>query len=54
MVFPPLCLSAAEAETALETLGADDAGLLSGDGGGVVFKFRLLELWGELRELLGL
>ena len=32
----------------------DDAGLLSGDGGGVVFKFRLLELWGELMELLGL
>lgn len=54
VVFPPLCLSAAEAETALETLGADDAGLLSGDGGGVVFKFRLLELWGELMELLGL
>lgn len=54
VVFPPLCLSAAEAENALETLGGDSAQLLSGDGEGVVFKFRLLELWGELMEYLGL
>ena len=26
----------------------------SGEGEGVVFKFRLLELWGELMEYLGL
>ena len=30
------------------------AELLSGEGEGVVFKFRLLELWGELMEYLGL
>lgn len=54
VVFPPLCLSAAEAENALETLGGDSAQLLSGEGEGVVFKFRLLELWGELMEYLGL
>lgn len=54
VVFPPLCLSAAEAENALETLGGDSAQLLSGDGEGVVFKFRLLELWGELMEYLGI
>lgn len=54
VVFPPLCLSAAETESALETLGGDNAQLLSGEGEGVVFKFRLLELWGELMEYLGL
>lgn len=54
VVFPPLCLSAAEAENALETLGGDSAQLLSGEGEGVVFKFRLLELWGELMEHLGI
>lgn len=54
VVFPPLCLSAAETEGALETLGGDSAQLLSGEGEGVVFKFRLLELWGELMEYLGL
>ena len=54
VVFPPLCLSAAEAGDALEALGGDSAGLLTGEGEGVVFKFRLLELWGELLELLGL
>lgn len=54
VVFPPLCLSAAEAENALETLGGDSAQLLSGEGEGVVFKFRLLELWGELMEYLGI
>lgn len=54
VVFPPLCLSAAETESALETLGGDSAQLLSGKGEGVVFRFRLLELWGELMEYLGL
>lgn len=54
VVFPPLCLSAAETESALEILGGDSAQLLSGEGEGVVFKFRLLELWGELMEYLGL
>ena len=46
--------TAAETESALETLGGDSAQLLSGEGEGVVFKFRLLELWGELMEYLGL
>ena len=54
VVLPPLCLSAVETESALETLGGDSAQLLSGEGEGVVFKFRLLELWGELMEYLGL
>ena len=55
VVFPPLCLSAAEAQETLETLGGDSAQLLApAEDGGVVFKFRLLELWGELMEYLGL
>ena len=55
VVFPPLCLSAAEAQEALETLGGDSAQLLApAEDGGVVFRFRLLELWGELMEYLGL
>ena len=54
VVFPPLCLSAAETASALEPLGGDSAQRLSGEGEGVVFKFRLLELWGELMEYLGL
>lgn len=54
VVFPPLCLDAAGAREALDTLGGDSAGLLTGEGGGVVLKFRLLELWGELMEYLGL
>ena len=55
VIFPSLCLSAAEAQEALETLGGDSAQLLApAEDGGVVFKFRLLELWGELMEYLGL
>lgn len=54
VVFPPLCLTAAETEAAFEELGDGTRAIISDDGGGVVFKFRLLELWGELMELLGL
>ena len=36
-------------------MGGDSAQLLApAEDGGVVFKFRLLELWGELMEYLGL
>lgn len=54
VVFPPLCLTAAETEAAFEELDDGTRAIISDDGGGVVFKFRLLELWGELMELLGL
>lgn len=53
VVFPPLCLTAAESEAAFEELDGKTRAIISSDGGGVQFKFRLLELWGELMELLG-
>lgn len=53
VVFPPLCLTAAESEAAFEDLDGETRAIISSDGGGVQFKFRLLELWGELMELLG-
>ena len=53
VVFPPLCLTAAESEAAFEELDGEPRAIISSDGGGVQFKFRLLELWGELMELLG-
>ena len=54
VVFPPLCLTAAETEAAFEELDEGTRAVISEDGTGVVFRFRLLELWGELMELLGL
>lgn len=54
VVFPPLCLTAAETEAAFEELDDGTRAIISDDGGSVVFKFRILELWGELMELLGL
>ena len=53
VVFPPLCLTATESEAAFEELDGETRAIISSDGGGVQFKFRLLELWGELMELLG-
>lgn len=50
VVFPPLCISAAEQQAALETMGEDDKALLTEDGGEYVIKFRVLELWGQLAE----
>lgn len=52
VVFPPLCLTAAESEAAFEELDGETRAIISSDGGGVQFKFRLLELWGELMEFL--
>jgi stage II sporulation protein R len=52
VVFPPLCLTAAEAADAMERLPDGDAALVAGDDGGYVLKFRLLELWGELKSML--
>ena len=53
VVFPPLCLTAAESEAAFEELDGETRAIISSDGGGVQFKFRLLELWGELMDFLG-
>lgn len=47
IVFPPICLSAAQADTVEEQLGEEDFRLIS-DGDGYELRFRALELWGEL------
>ena len=53
VVFPPLCLTAAETEEAFESLDEGTREIIGDGSGGVVFRFRLLELWGELMEALG-
>ena len=52
VVFPPLCVEAAvdDAQYA-SVLSDDDIGLITAENGGYEIKFRLLELWGELRSL---
>lgn len=50
VVFPPLCISAAEQEAALDAMGEDEKALLTEADGGYVIKFRVLELWGQLAE----
>ena len=50
---PPLCLTTAGTEEAFESLDEGTREIISDDGEGVVFRFRILELWGELLEALG-
>ena len=53
MVYPPLCAqSAQESLAGAAILSEEDARLLAEDGESYIFRFRLLELWGELREKL--
>lgn len=52
VVFPPLCTSAAETDSALAALG--ETGELLYPGGELEIRFRLVELWGELMALLGI
>ena len=47
VVFPPLCLAAESSEPLEQAIGADTFQLLSADGE-TAFRFKLLELWGEL------
>ena len=52
VVFPPLCVSAAEQDRALDAMSGDVRGIISDDGGRVI-RFRIVELWGELTRLIG-
>lgn len=54
VVFPPLCVEAAGpgSEQAQAVLSDDDAALITCEDEGYVLKFRVLELWGELRSFL--
>lgn len=53
VVFPPLCLTSAQTEAAFESLDEDTREIISEPETGVVFRFRILELWGELMHALG-
>ena len=50
VVFPPLCVEAAS-DASLEALSPENAAIVSEDGGYVI-KFKLLELWGQLKAAL--
>ena len=52
VVFPPLCLTAAESDSAVESLDGETRGIVTEEDG-YEYKFRILELWGELMELIG-
>ena len=52
VVFPPLCISAAEQEQAVESMSEDMRGIVTEEDG-YEYKFRILELWGELMDLIG-
>lgn len=52
VVFPPLCISAAEQEKAMQSMSEDMRGIVT-EADGCQIKFRIIELWGELSQLLG-
>ncbi len=51
VVFPPLCISAAEQNKALDAMSEPERGLIT-EADGYELRFRIVELWGELMELL--
>lgn len=53
VVFPPLCVEAALDEAQYTpVLSEDEVELITAESGGYEIRFRLLELWGELKQLL--
>ena len=52
VVFPPLCLSAADAGRVQCVMKPDDFALISEEDG-YELRFRIVELWGELQRLFG-
>lgn len=51
VVFPPLCVSAAEQNKALDAMSEDERALIT-EADGYELRFRIVELWGELMQLL--
>lgn len=47
VVFPPLCLTAAESDSAVESLDGEIRGIVTEEDG-YRCKFRIVELWGEV------
>jgi stage II sporulation protein R len=54
VLFPPLCLGGAsekvEVTAAMAGLSREEISLITGEDGSYVIKFKLLELWGELKQ----
>ena len=51
IVFPPLCLSAAEGEKLQSVMSREDYAIITEEEG-YVLRFRLVELWGELMDCI--
>lgn len=54
VVFPPLCTEAVAepAEDAFYALTDEETGLITGESGGYVLRFRVVEWWNELKKAL--
>lgn len=54
VVFPPLCTEAITepAEDAFYALTDDETGLITGENGGYVLRFRVVEWWNKLKNAL--
>lgn len=50
VVFPPLCVSAAQQQEALDAMSDDTRGIVA-ESDGYQIKFRIVELWNEFMEL---
>ncbi len=50
VIFPQLCLTASAAEQAKSVMNAEDYAIISEEDG-YELRFRVVELWGELRRL---
>lgn len=51
VVFPPLCTSAAAPEELMSAMSEEEVGIVT-ESEGYELRFRAVELWGELTELL--
>lgn len=51
VVFPPLCVSAAEQDMALDAMSTPSREII-GEADGYELRFRIVELWGEFTEFI--
>lgn len=51
VVFPPLCLSAAESESVRQVMSEEDYAIITGEED-YQLRFRIVELWGELMSMI--
>lgn len=52
VVFPPLCMASVEDEDAFSKLPEGSRDLITSDGTGYKLKFRIIELYGEMKQAL--